>query len=101
MATVIHHGGAGTTACAAAGGKPQIIVPHILDQYYWADQVHRAGLGPKPVWRGRLTVHGLASAIRKAGENREIAQRTRSAAQAIARANGLKITVNVLLQKVD
>ena len=31
MAAVIHHGGAGTTAIS---GIPQIIVLHILDQYY-------------------------------------------------------------------
>ena len=100
MAIVIHHGGAGTTACAAASGRPQIIVPHILDQYYWADQVHRAGLGPKPVWRGRLTIRNLAAAIREAGKNREIARRTRSAATAIARTNGLEMTVNALLREV-
>ena len=43
MAAVIHHGGAGTTAIS---GIPQIIVPHILDQYYWGYQVYQSYLGP-------------------------------------------------------
>lgn len=63
MAAVVHHGGAGTTATAAISGAPQVIVPHILDQFYWADRVHRAGLGPAPVWRSRLTIRNLADAI--------------------------------------
>ena len=44
MALVVHHGGAGTTATAAKAGVPQIIIPHILDQFYWAERIH-AGPG--------------------------------------------------------
>ncbi len=46
MAAAIHHGGAGTTPTTAISGIPQIIVPHILDQYYWGHQVHQSYLGP-------------------------------------------------------
>lgn len=65
VAGVAHHGGAGTTTAAAAAGVPQLILPHILDQYYWARRVERLGLGPRsiPVERvnqARLTV-GFAS----------------------------------------
>ena len=35
VAAVVHHGGSGTTATAARAGVPQVIVPHILDQFYW------------------------------------------------------------------
>jgi len=54
MAAVIHHGGAGTTATSAVSGVPQIIVPHILDQYFWGHQVCISNLGPKPIWRSKL-----------------------------------------------
>lgn len=63
MAAVVHHGGAGTTATAAISGVPQLIVPHILDQYYWGERVRRIGLGPAPVWRSRLSVRRLAGAV--------------------------------------
>lgn len=65
MAAAIHHGGAGTTATCAASGVPQIIVPHILDQYYHAHKVYQAGLGPRPVWRQELTVQRIAGALKK------------------------------------
>jgi UDP:flavonoid glycosyltransferase YjiC (YdhE family) len=66
MAAAVHHGGAGTTATAAISGVPQVIVPHILDQYYWGERVYRAGLGPPPVWRSRLTADRLADAVHHA-----------------------------------
>ena len=41
VAVIVHHGGAGTTTAAASGGVPQVILPHLLDQFYWAHR-HRA-----------------------------------------------------------
>ena len=35
MAAVVHHGGAGTTTSAARAGVPQLVVPHLVDQFYW------------------------------------------------------------------
>jgi UDP:flavonoid glycosyltransferase YjiC (YdhE family) len=63
LKAVIHHGGAGTTAMAARSGVPQILVPHILDQFYWAERIRRRGLGPAPIWRTRLTFDKLKKAI--------------------------------------
>lgn len=50
---IIHHGGAGTTASALHSGRPQIIIPHIADQSFWASECHRLGLsltGDKRSW---------------------------------------------------
>ena len=43
---VVHHGGAGTTASAMRAGVPQVVAPFFYDQFFWADRVQRAGLGP-------------------------------------------------------
>jgi vancomycin aglycone glucosyltransferase len=45
VAAVIHHGGAGTTTTAARAGAPQVIVPQIADQSYWASRVWDLGIG--------------------------------------------------------
>ncbi|GAA1666465.1 glycosyltransferase [Glycomyces endophyticus] len=45
MAAVVHHGGAGTTHKAALAGTPQIVVPQIADQPYWAGRVAALGIG--------------------------------------------------------
>ena len=62
----IHHGGAGTTAAAARAGVPQVIIPHIGDQPFWATRVQAMGAAPAPVERLNLTARRLNEAIRHA-----------------------------------
>lgn len=45
VAAVVHHGGAGTTTAAALSGAPQVIVPQVYDQPYWAQQIEKLGAG--------------------------------------------------------
>lgn len=66
VAAAIHHGGAGTTHSALRAGVPQVIVPHLLDQYYWARRVPALGIGVRTTDMSRLTARGLATAIRLA-----------------------------------
>lgn len=65
-AAVVHHGGAGTTAAAFRAGMPQVVVPHIADQPYWARRVHELGCGPKPLPRKRFDVARLGRALDEA-----------------------------------
>ncbi|RAI94012.1 glycosyltransferase [Algoriphagus yeomjeoni] len=43
---IIHHGGSGTTHQGAAHGCVQMIVPHIIDQYFWNRIIAKRELGP-------------------------------------------------------
>jgi vancomycin aglycone glucosyltransferase len=45
VAAVVHHGGAGTTTTAARAGAPQVVVPQMGDQPYWAGRVADLGIG--------------------------------------------------------
>jgi UDP:flavonoid glycosyltransferase YjiC (YdhE family) len=96
MAAVIHHGGAGTTAAGAISGVPQIIVPHILDQYYWGHQIYKSNLGPKPVWRSKLTSKKLSAAIKECLSNELIKQRAKAASKMINKQNSLEMTARLL-----
>jgi vancomycin aglycone glucosyltransferase len=75
VAAVVHHGGAGTTTTAARAGVPQILVPHLLDQHYWAQRVQLLGIGAPLVRRSRLTASLLADTIAATLENELVAQR--------------------------
>lgn len=66
VSAVVHHGGFGTTAAALRSGAPGIVVPHIIDQFYWGQRVFELGTGPKFLPRGRLKAQALAAAIRQA-----------------------------------
>ncbi|MDY6792060.1 MAG: glycosyltransferase [Thermodesulfobacteriota bacterium] len=98
MAAVIHHGGAGTTATSAISGVPQIIVPHILDQYYWGHQIYQSYLGPKPIWRSRLTPQKLSAAIEECLSNDLIIQKARVASEMINPQSSLDAAVCEVLK---
>lgn len=66
MAAVIHHGGSGTTHTAAMSGVPQIIIPQLYDQFYWANHVFKSGLGPKYIEKAKLNKYSLERAIEEA-----------------------------------
>lgn len=46
---VIHHGGSGTTHTALKYGCAMLVIPHILDQFFWAYIVRNKGVGPKGI----------------------------------------------------
>ena len=46
---VVHHGGSGTTHSALRNACPCLIVPHVLDQFFWGKTISRLQLGPKGI----------------------------------------------------
>jgi vancomycin aglycone glucosyltransferase len=97
VAAVIHHGGAGTTTAAARAGAPQVIVPQVADQPYWAQRVAALGIGaahqgPNP------TFESISAALKTA-----LAPETRAKAVAIAstiRTDGAEVAANLLVEMV-
>jgi vancomycin aglycone glucosyltransferase len=94
VAVVVHHGGAGTTTTAARAGAPQVVVPQMADQPYWAGRVAELGIaaahdGPVP------TVESLSAALSIA-----LAPETRARAFAVAdtiRSDGAALAAKLLL----
>jgi UDP:flavonoid glycosyltransferase YjiC (YdhE family) len=76
-AAVVHHGGAGTTTTAARAGVPQVVVPHVLDQFYWAARVRALGIGAVAGRRRGLAPAALAEAIRAVVDNELVEERAR------------------------
>ncbi|GIZ46193.1 hypothetical protein CKM354_000932900 [Cercospora kikuchii] len=79
VSAVVHHGGAGTTACGLRNARPTVIVPFFGDQPFWGDMVATAGAGPKPIPHRSLDAKNLAAALRFCHE-----PATRSAVATIA-----------------
>jgi sterol 3beta-glucosyltransferase len=49
-------------------GKPSVVVPHVGDQRYWADRLHRLGVAPPALSPKALDADRLTTAIRHATE---------------------------------
>jgi vancomycin aglycone glucosyltransferase len=73
VTAVVHHGGAGTTTAAALAGAPQVLIPHLYDQYYWAQQVRRLGIGTG-LARGALSAESLTLALEQTLKPRVVAR---------------------------
>lgn len=97
VAAVAHHGNAGTTTTTAWAGVPQVVVPQIADQPYWAGRVAELGIGaahdgPTP------TVESLSAAL---GTALEPETRARAAAMAgRIRTDGAMVAARLLIEEV-
>jgi vancomycin aglycone glucosyltransferase len=94
VAAVVHHGGAGTTNTAALAGVPQVLVPQIVDQPYWARRVAELGIGTAHLGPS-LTTRSLSTAIETA-----LAPEVRKRASAVAatiRIDGADTAASLLL----
>jgi vancomycin aglycone glucosyltransferase len=100
VAAVVHHGGAGTTAEALRAGVPQIIVPHMFDQHYWAARVRACGLGPAPLKR-YFTADSLASALRETIGNSSMERKAAAMAEPIRASRGTQRAVESLEELVS
>lgn len=75
VAAVVHHGGAGTTTAAARAGTPQVVIPQIYDQPYWASRTEVLGLGRSHP--GTPTVDSLSRVLAGAlGDSVRVTART-------------------------
>ncbi len=83
VAAVVHHGGAGTTTTAARAGAPQIVIPHGVDQYYWAARMQALGCAPPALPRHRLSCERLAGSLRAVLDNEALAMRARELGERI------------------
>jgi vancomycin aglycone glucosyltransferase len=80
VAAVVHHGGAGTTTAATRAGVPQVIVPQMYDQHYYAARVRELGVGTAHA-PGAATAESLTAALERTLQP-EVAERARSLAGA-------------------
>lgn len=95
VAAVVHHGGAGTTACGLFNACPTTIVPFFGDQPFWGNVVASNGAGPKPIPYAELTTETLAEAIRFC-----LTPGAREAARAISEKMRLENGVNTAVESL-
>ena len=96
VSAIVHHGGAGTTGAALGAGKPSIVVPFILDQFFWAQQLHARGVAPRPTPFRTLTSQALAAAIREALNDETMRKRAQILGAAVAAEDGLAKAVAIV-----
>ena len=89
----IHHGGAGTTHAMIRAGVPSLIMPFLADQPWWANRLHREGLGPPALSRTTTNPETIAQAITAA---LGCSDRLQSAALQMSHDDGLQEALRIL-----
>jgi len=97
---VIHHGGSGTTSAGLRAGIPNIVVPFMIDQPFWARRVHAVGAGPKPIPLKRLSVERLTQAISEA-DSPGIRERVQVISQQMRNEDGVSRAVELIESHVQ
>jgi vancomycin aglycone glucosyltransferase len=94
VAAVVHHGGAGTTTTAALSGAPQVVIPQVYDQHYWAQRIHDLSIGTAHA-PGAPSTGSLTRALERTIQPDVIA-RAQSAARAV-RLDGARAAAQCLI----
>jgi sterol 3beta-glucosyltransferase len=98
--TVVHHGGAGTTAAGLRAGIPNIVIPHGIDQLFWGRRNAAIGAGPAPINLGKLSVETLASAITQV-KDPELHARVKGIGRLIRAEDGVGEAVRLIEQHTN
>lgn len=93
--TVIHHGGAGSTAAGLRAGIPNLVVPFASEQPFWGMRVHAIGAGPEPIPIKKLTNVRLAHALRQS-DTAAIRQKATMVGETIQAENGVKKVIEII-----
>ena len=94
---VIHHGGFGTTAAALRAGVPSIIIPHVLDQFEWANTVYALGAGTLPLSCKDLSEEELTDTINSLKRDySEISEKAKELGGKIKSEDGLAKSVELI-----
>lgn len=101
VAGVIHHGGAGTTAAGLRAGKPTIICPFLLDQYFWGNKVFKMGLGAEPIAQKNFNATAIAKAIENVLNSQEIQKASQQIAHKIQSENGPQTAVEIINKLIN
>ncbi|HDS0922647.1 TPA: glycosyltransferase family 1 protein [Stenotrophomonas maltophilia] len=94
-ATVIHHGGSGTTHSACRAGVPSLVMPLAADQFFWAARLQALGVAPAPLPQKRLDHDTLVNAIAFA-ECSDVRARASLLAGAMTSEHGVQTAVSLI-----
>ena len=100
MAGSIIHGGSGSTASALRAGKPTLVTPFLMDQFFWGNRVYELGLGPRPIPFKRLAAENLASATDEMVNDAGMHQRAAELGAKIQAEDGVARAVEIIRQYV-
>jgi sterol 3beta-glucosyltransferase len=101
VATVVSHGGAGTTAAALRAGVPSTIVPFFFDQTFWGRWLRQRGLGPDPIPHPEVSVEAMVRALEHAANCQSLRNRIQCVRQSLLQEDGVGNAVSLICRALE
>lgn len=98
MLAIVHHGGSGTTGLALRSGVPSLIVPFVVDQFYWGRRIVQLGVGPPSIPYKKLTADDLAAAIKAVAADPAMRRRAAALGEKLRAEDGVATAVRIIHQ---
>lgn len=95
-AGMVHHGGFGSTSAAFRAGIPALVIPHLIDQFYWGQRVFELGVGPQPIQRKKLDTAVLLAGFRELVSNSHMQSNASALGEKIRAENGIQNAVGLI-----
>lgn len=92
--SVVHHGGAGTTATGLRAGVPTLVCALGFDQLFWGHRVACLGAGPEPLAVHSWTPKRLEASLCALTETALFRERAQAIGRAIRAENGVALAVD-------
>lgn len=98
MDLTVHHGGSGTTGASLKAGVPLIIKPFFGDQFFYASQIEKLGVG---LALRKLNRRSLAKAILNVISNHLMREKTKMLASKISLENGVSCAIEEIYAQLE
>jgi O-mycaminosyltylonolide 6-deoxyallosyltransferase len=95
-AAVVHHGGCGTAGAALRAGIPQVAIPAVFDNPFWAARMHALGVSGPPVPLTALTEASLTASVTTALADGRLRDRAVSLGSLMAAETGLTTAADLV-----
>ena len=96
MEMIIHHGGASTLTNTLIAGRPSIVVPVIIDQFFWGMRAREIGVAPAMLPLKKLTAKKLAGAVTKVLADPSYAANAQKIQQKITQEKGEQAAADII-----
>lgn len=96
VAAALHHGGAGTTATVMQAGRPMVVMPMAVDQFFWGDRATMLGVAPPALPQRELSAARLAAALDQLLHEPSFRERSQALAGLLNREDGVQNAVRQL-----
>lgn len=96
MATIVHHGGVGTTMSSLRAGVPMVIVPLEGDHFLCAYKVVKLGIGTQPILQKQISSATIAKAIKVAISDKNMQVKAAAIGEKLRVENGVNSAIKIL-----